>query len=75
MNIGVIDGSEGTLTLDDPMDDWVTTPWAGQGITIRHLLQHTSGIVSYNYVGSFDASRAWTPTELLDWAWAQAKND
>ena len=59
---------EGTLTLDDPMDDWVTTPWAGQGITIRHLLQHTSGIASYNYVGGWDGSDPVSPQDMIDWA-------
>lgn len=59
---------EGVLTLDDPIEDWVTTVWAGEGLTLRHLMQHTSGIVSYNYVGSMDKTRSWTPQELVDWA-------
>lgn len=59
----------GTLTLDDPVEQWVDHPWAGQGVTLRHLLQHRSGIASYNYVGGFDGSQTWTPDELVDWAY------
>jgi D-alanyl-D-alanine carboxypeptidase len=41
---------------------------------LRNLLGHTSGIVSYNYVGSFDMSKAWTPAELVQWAWDNEPN-
>ncbi|MCA9488345.1 MAG: beta-lactamase family protein [Myxococcales bacterium] len=59
---------EGTLELDDPIERWVETPWGGRGITLRNLMQHTSGIVSYNYVGDFDTSARYTPQQLVDWA-------
>ena len=59
---------EGVLSLDDPLDAWVDTPWRGQGVTLTHLLQHTSGIASYNYVGDFDGSIEYAPTALVDWA-------
>jgi D-alanyl-D-alanine carboxypeptidase len=59
---------DGTLTLDDPLEQWVPGFYDGVGVTIRHMLANTSGIVSYNYVGSFDDSRAWTPNELVQWA-------
>jgi D-alanyl-D-alanine carboxypeptidase len=58
---------EGAITLDDPIERWV--PGWYEGPTVRHLLGHSSGIVSYNYVGSFDGSRPWTPEELVQWAW------
>lgn len=57
---------EGVLSLDDPLEKWV--PRWYHGVTLRQLLGHTSGIVSYNYVGSFDSARPWTPDELVQWA-------
>lgn len=59
--------SEGALSLDDPVQQWVPGYWAGP--TVAHLLGHSSGIASYNYIGSFDGSRAYTPVELVEWAW------
>ena len=58
---------EGSLSLDDAIETWVPGWYAGP--TLRHLLAHTSGIVSYNYVGSFDMARAWTPQALVQWAY------
>ena len=58
---------EGVLSLDDAIETWV--PDWYEGPTLRQLLGHTSGIVSYNYVNSFDMSRAWTPEELVQWAY------
>ena len=58
---------EGVLTLDDPLEQWVSGWWTG--VTIEDLLGHSSGIVSYNYVGSFDTSVPWIPDELVQWAW------
>jgi D-alanyl-D-alanine carboxypeptidase len=60
--------SEGALGLDDDLERWVPGYYDGAGVTLRHLLSHTSGIVSYNYVGSFDSTRPWTPEELVAWA-------
>jgi D-alanyl-D-alanine carboxypeptidase len=57
---------EGLLSLDDAIERWV--PGSYEGPTLRHLLGNTSGIVSYNYVGSFDTSRPWTSDELVKWA-------
>jgi D-alanyl-D-alanine carboxypeptidase len=59
---------EGLLNPDDPLEHWVPGSFAGQGVTLRHLLSNTSGIASYNYVGSFDESTTWTPEELVQWA-------
>lgn len=59
---------DGLLDVDDPIDTWVPGWWGGEGITLRHLLSHTSGIVSYNYTGNFDGSQHWEPLELLQWA-------
>jgi D-alanyl-D-alanine carboxypeptidase len=58
--------SEGALSLDDPIEQFV--PGSYIGVSIRDLLGMSSGIVSYNYVGSFDESRSWTPEQLVQWA-------
>lgn len=63
---------EGRLSLDDTIETWV--PGWYQGPTLRQLLGNTSGIVSYNYVGSFDPSRPWTPSELVQWAYDNEPN-
>lgn len=40
---GVLKAAElGRLELDDPLAKWVETPF--EGVTLRHLLSHTSGI-------------------------------
>ena len=39
---------DGVLTLDDRVRHWLPTlPVASEGITLRHLLSHTSGLVDY----------------------------
>lgn len=39
---------DGVLTLDDRVRRWLPTlPVAAEGITLRHLLSHTSGLVDY----------------------------
>lgn len=59
---------EEVVSLDDPLEAWVPGYYDGLGVTVRHLATNTSGIVSYNYVGSFDESKVWTPDELVEWA-------
>src|SRR4051794_30700770 len=62
---------EGRLALDDSVERWL--PGAipgGAGITIRQLLNHTSGLGDYGddafVKGLFDdRSRVWDPGELL----------
>lgn len=46
--------AEGRLSLDDTVEEWLPGVVAGNGndgslVTIRHLLQHTSGIHNYDY--------------------------
>jgi D-alanyl-D-alanine carboxypeptidase len=69
---------EGRIALDDPSGEWLPglVP-GGDRITIRHLLQHTSGIVDYGeserfrrLYGTTEAivgmrHRTWSPPELL----------
>jgi D-alanyl-D-alanine carboxypeptidase len=58
--------AEGTLALDDTVERWLPglVPH-GQGITLRQLLNHTSGI--YNYTGdeTFIRSVARSPRRVL----------
>ena len=37
---------EGTISLDDPITEWLPVGAYGEGVTIRHLVNHTSGIAS-----------------------------
>lgn len=53
---------QGRLKLDDDMSKYVQFPLQGRKVTIRHLLNHTSGIHSYT------ASPAWSRT------WSEAKS-
>ena len=66
---------EGTLTLDDTIEHWQPglVP-NGDEITLRMLLNHTSGLYDYLYDPSFllaclgNTHRSWTPTELVQYA-------
>jgi CubicO group peptidase (beta-lactamase class C family) len=41
-------GEDGRLSLDDPVRKWLPSlPAATDGITLRHLLTHTSGLIDY----------------------------
>jgi D-alanyl-D-alanine carboxypeptidase len=69
---------EGRLSLDDRVRRWLPdiVPDAGR-ITLRQLLQHTSGVRNYTATAAFEAvfggpadvarlrDRTWTPRELL----------
>jgi D-alanyl-D-alanine carboxypeptidase len=65
---------EGVLSLDDTVEQWMPglVP-DGERITLRHLLNHTSGL--YNYLeGAFvdafmaDHGRLWTQQQLVSYA-------
>jgi len=64
---------EEILSLEDPLSKWLPTyPFIDKNITIRQLLNHTSGI--YNYFDNqkiwdelmSDRTRYWTPEEVLE---------
>jgi CubicO group peptidase (beta-lactamase class C family) len=39
---------DGTLSIDDPVRTWLPSlPQVADGITLRHLLNHTSGVLDY----------------------------
>ncbi|WP_327233382.1 serine hydrolase [Streptomyces sp. NBC_01317] len=70
---------EGRLSLDDTVDHWLPAVVSGNGndgtkITVRQLLQHTSGL--FDYLGDFpevssvdgyqaDRHTTWTPGQLV----------
>ena len=63
---------EGTLSLEDRLSDWLPAyPYVDPEVTIRQLLNHTSGIYMFwNNDDLWDAlkndrSRKWTPEEVL----------
>ncbi|AXK35156.1 class A beta-lactamase-related serine hydrolase [Streptomyces armeniacus] len=82
--------ARGELSLDDSVEEWLPGIVRGEGyhpedITVRHLLNHTSGIFDYNmdegfralYAGAeFDRNRyrEWRPRELVDIALAHPAN-
>jgi len=63
---------EGWLGLDDPISRHVTGVPNGENITIRQLLNMTSGLYNYSEDRAFnesldaDPERVWTPEELLE---------
>ncbi len=69
--------SEGKIGLDDKIARYLgQEPWFGRlpnanDITIRHLLNHTSGLVRYEFKETFtraltsDPMKTWTPAERL----------
>jgi CubicO group peptidase (beta-lactamase class C family) len=57
---------DGRLTLDDPVRKWLPTlPAAADGITIRHLLTHTSGLIDYEDVMAAQTTRQLHDSDVL----------
>ncbi len=60
---------DGLLKLDDPISKWLEKVPGGDAITVRHALNHTSGI--YNYADSLvfraqaTLGKKYTPQELI----------
>ena len=66
---------DGVVGLENTIGQWLapfTNPNIPMGVTVRQLLQNTSGIYSYTSHPSLgdslflDLSRAWTPRELME---------
>lgn len=71
--------NEGKLSLDDTIDKWlpglvedtVDTPLSGKDITIRQLLNHTSGLSNFTYDDNWtieyftNPTKQYTPEELV----------
>ncbi len=65
---------KGVLSLDDQLSDWLPDyPYIDPGITIRQLLNHTSGIFMYWNNDDLwkaliaDRNRVWKPEEVLEY--------
>ena len=54
---------ERKLALDDPISKYLAVPASWSGITVRHLLTHTSGLG--DYPENFSLQRDYTEDELL----------
>jgi D-alanyl-D-alanine carboxypeptidase len=63
---------EGTLSIDDPLANWLPDYPRADRITLRHLLGHTSGVFNYFDHSSYTSRvfgnprRHWEPQEVLD---------
>ena len=63
---------EGRLSLDDRLSRWLPDYPRARRITLRHLLNHTSGVFNYfehpDYIGAVfnEPGHAWTPDEILE---------
>jgi D-alanyl-D-alanine carboxypeptidase len=63
--------ADGSLSLDDSLTKWMPDFPNAAGVTVRQLLQHTSGLYNYSedpaYIPALrsDFSRVWTPEESL----------
>ena len=57
---------EGKVALDDPVSKYVPeSPGAWRGVTVRHLLTHTSGIKNYNGLAGFELTEHLTRAEFV----------
>ena len=60
------------LTLDDKVGKYLDVPQSWSGITVRNLLNHTSGLG--DYPESFSLTRDYSEDELLKMVTAQPLN-
>ncbi len=73
--------AEGRLDIDDPVEKWLPglVPNGG-AITLRELMNHTSGLFDYTEEPAFgdalltNPARSWAPRELLAFAFAHGPN-
>ena len=63
---------DGKLTLDDKVGKYLDVPQSWSGITVRNLLNHTSGLG--DYPESFSLTRDYSEDELLKMVTAQPLN-
>lgn len=69
--------AEDELSLEDPVSKYVDGIPGGDGITLREILNHTSGLHDYTENEDFaraaaaDPTRAWTPRQLIDYGAAK----
>jgi CubicO group peptidase (beta-lactamase class C family) len=66
---------DGKLSLDDPLRKWLPTlPAAADGMTLRHLLTHTSGLIDYEDVMSPDTKAQLHDADVLHLLESQNRN-
>ena len=63
--------AEGKVSLDDPLSKYLPDyPQPGASATVRHLLNHTSGIASYTSIPGFmdeaNTNRPYTTAQMID---------
>ncbi len=59
---------DGALSLDDKVSKWVPDLKGGDGITVRQLLNHSSGLFNYTDDVTFQSTgftKKWTPHDLV----------
>ena len=56
---------EGRLQLDDPLAKYLRVPAAWTGITLRHILSHTSGLKDWDGGPDFSYRRNYTAEEYI----------
>ncbi|MEU4421785.1 serine hydrolase domain-containing protein [Actinoplanes sp. NPDC024001] len=57
---------QGVLSLDDHIDRWIGgCPWQWSGITLHHLLTHTSGLGHWDDYPMIDLTRRVGPDDLV----------
>ena len=59
---------QGNLSLDDPVANWFPDFPNGRAICIRHLLNHTSSIASFELLGEYRRSEICRPEVLIGMA-------
>jgi D-alanyl-D-alanine carboxypeptidase len=64
--------AEGKISLDDPLSKYVADVKGTDGVTVRMLLNHTSGIFNYTESKAFDQSKKYAPADLVALATANA---
>jgi CubicO group peptidase (beta-lactamase class C family) len=58
---------EGKVSLDDPVSKYIAeSPEAWRGVTVRHLLTHTSGLKNYNGLAGFELTEHLTRAEFVE---------
>lgn len=58
---------EGKLKLDEPISTYLSNvPATWNGVTVRHLLTHSSGIPNNTDIPEFDYAVQWTDASFLD---------
>jgi CubicO group peptidase (beta-lactamase class C family) len=57
---------DGCLSIDDQVRQWLPSlPDAADGITVRQLLTHTSGLIDYEDLVAGENSRQWHDSDVL----------